>query len=84
MDTASTTESVEATPLLSLCEQAPNLFAKMESFDPHPVNDRVAREMLDRAAAGALDGDATIGEPASGTTGIGPALVVQCATTRRS
>ncbi|MEZ3143564.1 PLP-dependent cysteine synthase family protein [Halobaculum sp. MBLA0143] len=73
---ADATELVGDTPLLALEEAAPNLFAKVESFNPYSVKDRIAREMVDRAEAeGVVDDDSTLVEPTSGNTGIGLAFV---------
>jgi len=73
---ADATELVGDTPLVAVDEAAPNLFAKVESFNPYSVKDRIAREMVDRAeAAGVVDDDTTLVEPTSGNTGIGLAFV---------
>jgi cysteine synthase A len=73
---ADATDLVGDTPLVALSELAPNLFAKVEAFNPYSVKDRVAREMLDRAAAtGELEPGGTVVEPSSGNTGIGLAFV---------
>ena len=71
------------TPLLALHRIASELklnarlLAKLEFFNPAgSVKDRVAKEMLDDAAArGALKADSVIIEPTSGNTGIGLAAV---------
>lgn len=67
------TELVGDTPLVHLESFAPNLYAKVESFNPlSSVKDRIAVAMLEAAAeAGELDGDTTIVEATSGNTGIG-------------
>lgn len=70
-----TTELVGDTPLVAL-DAAPNLFAKLESYNPYSVKDRIAREMIDRAeAVGRLPPDGTLVEASSGNTGIGVAFV---------
>ena len=71
------------TPLLALhritaeLKLNARLLAKLEFFNPAgSVKDRVAKEMLDDAAArGALKADSVIIEPTSGNTGIGLAAV---------
>lgn len=73
---ADATELIGETPLVSLCDLAPNLFAKLEADNPFSVKDRIAREMLDRAeAAGEVGPDTTLVEPTSGNTGIGLAFL---------
>jgi cysteine synthase A len=73
---ADATALIGETPLVALTELAPNLFGKIEAFNPYSVKDRIAREMLDRAeAAGEVDAGTTIVEPTSGNTGIGLAFV---------
>lgn len=73
---ADATDLVGGTPLVALTDLAPNLFAKVEAFNPYSVKDRIAREMLDRAeAAGEVGPETTIVEPTSGNTGIGIAFV---------
>ncbi|APE96132.1 cysteine synthase A [Halodesulfurarchaeum formicicum] len=69
----SSTDLVGNTPLLRLDSFAPNLLAKVESFNPlSSVKDRVAVAMLEAAEeAGELEAGTTIIEPTSGNTGIG-------------
>ncbi|MGM0371152.1 MAG: cysteine synthase A [Halobacteriota archaeon] len=69
----SSTDLVGNTPLLRLDAFAPNLLAKVESFNPlSSVKDRVAVAMLEAAEeAGELEDGTTIIEPTSGNTGIG-------------
>ena len=73
---ADATELVGDTPLVHLDAFAPNLLAKVESFNPlSSVKDRTALSMLERAEDdGELDADATIVEATSGNTGIGLAF----------
>jgi len=69
----SATELVGSTPLIHLTDFAPNLYAKVESFNPlSSIKDRVAVNMLETAREnGELGPDTTIVEPTSGNTGIG-------------
>ena len=73
---ADATELVGGTPLVRLEAFAPNLVAKVESFNPlSSVKDRIAVAMLEAAAEeGLLGPDTTIIEPTSGNTGIGLAF----------
>ncbi|MDR5656969.1 pyridoxal-phosphate dependent enzyme [Halodesulfurarchaeum sp. HSR-GB] len=70
------TDLVGETPILHLKEFAPNLYGKVESFNPlSSVKDRVAVNMLERAAANdELDAETTVVEATSGNTGIGLAF----------
>lgn len=67
------TDLVGDTPLVHLTEFAPNLYGKVESFNPlASIKDRVAVNMLETAAAnGELGPETTIVEATSGNTGIG-------------
>lgn len=70
------TELVGGTPLVRLEAFAPNLVAKVESFNPlSSVKDRIAVAMLEAAVAEDLLGpETTIIEPTSGNTGVGLAF----------
>jgi cysteine synthase A len=70
------TDLVGSTPLVHLDGFAPNLGAKIESFNPlSSVKDRIAVAMLEAAAeAGHVGPDTTIIEPTSGNTGVGLAF----------
>ncbi|MGQ4873467.1 MAG: cysteine synthase A [Promethearchaeia archaeon] len=74
-------ETIGNTPLVKLNKIAegvkPNVFAKMEAFNPGAsVKDRIAMSMIEAAEeAGIITKDYTIVEPTSGNTGIGLALV---------
>lgn len=70
------TELVGNTPLVRLEAFAPNLVAKVESFNPmNSVKDRIAVAMLEAAAdKDLLTPETTIIEPTSGNTGIGLAF----------
>lgn len=70
------TALVGRTPLVRLDEFAPNLVAKVESFNPMAsVKDRIAVAMLESAAEeGLLGPDTTVIEPTSGNTGVGLAF----------
>ena len=77
------TELIGRTPLMELAEYSrkyglkQNIIAKLEAFNPAgSVKDRVALAMIEDAEArGALKPGATIIEPTSGNTGVGPAMV---------
>ena len=77
------TDLIGGTPLLELVnyekqhDLKATILAKLEYFNPAgSVKDRIARAMIDDAeASGALKPGATIIEPTSGNTGIGPASV---------
>lgn len=78
----SITELIGNTPLLELNRYASEhgaeakIVAKMESFNPFSVKDRIALEMIEQAEKdGILKFGATIIEPTSGNTGIGLAMV---------
>ncbi|MFB6109810.1 MAG: cysteine synthase A [Halodesulfurarchaeum sp.] len=73
---ADMSELVGETPLVHLESFAPNLVAKVESFNPMgSVKDRIAIAMLEQAADDGLLGDeTTIIEPTSGNTGVGLAF----------
>ena len=76
------TDLIGGTPLLELVnyekqhDLKATILAKLEYFNPAgSVKDRIARAMIDDAeASGALKPGATIIEPTSGNTGIGPAI----------
>jgi cysteine synthase A len=70
------TELVGDTPMLRLDSFAPNLVAKLESFNPMAsVKDRIGVAMLEAAEReGLLDDETTIVEPTSGNTGVGLAF----------
>lgn len=72
----SSVDLVGDTPILRLETFAPNLVAKLESFNPmSSVKDRIAVAMLEAAEeAGLLREGTTIIEPTSGNTGIGLAF----------
>ncbi|MFH1754729.1 MAG: cysteine synthase A [Candidatus Latescibacterota bacterium] len=65
------------TPLVRLHKINPNIYAKMESFNPGgSVKDRIALAMIEDAEQkGILKEGATLIEPTSGNTGIGLAIV---------
>jgi cysteine synthase A len=69
----SATDLVGGTPLLALEKFAPNLYGKVESFNPlSSIKDRTAVAMLEAADAdGAMGPKTTIVEATSGNTGIG-------------
>jgi cysteine synthase A len=69
-------ELVGSTPLVHLDGFAPNLYGKVESFNPMAsVKDRIAVAMLEAAEdEEKLDADTTIVEATSGNTGIGLAF----------
>ncbi len=70
------TELIGDTPLLRVEGFAPNLLAKLESFNPYSIKDRIARSMITAAEeAGDIDANTLIVEPTSGNTGIGLATV---------
>lgn len=74
-------ETIGNTPLVKLNRitegVAPNVYAKMESFNPMAsIKDRVAKSMIDKAEEeNIIKEDTIIVEPTSGNTGIGLALV---------
>lgn len=74
-------ETIGNTPLIKLNriteEIKPNIFAKMEAFNPGAsVKDRICMAMIEAAEkANVIDESSTIVEPTSGNTGIGLALV---------
>ncbi len=74
-------ETIGNTPLVKLNriteEIKPNLFVKIEAFNPGAsVKDRICMAMINTAEkAGIISHDTTIVEPTSGNTGIGLALV---------
>jgi len=74
-------ETIGNTPLIKLNritkEIEPNIFAKMEAFNPGAsVKDRICMAMIEAAEkANVIDESSTIVEPTSGNTGIGLALV---------
>ncbi|HEG2580991.1 TPA: cysteine synthase A [Campylobacter lari] len=65
------------TPIISLQEFAPNLYAKCEYFNPsHSIKDRAAMEMIKQALdEGKIDQETTIIEATSGNTGIALAMI---------
>ncbi len=65
------------TPLVHLHQLSPNLYAKLESFNPcSSVKDRLAKALLDDAQSkGLINLDTEIVEPTSGNTGIGLAFL---------
>lgn len=65
------------TPLVRLHKINPNIYAKMESFNPGgSVKDRIALAMIEDAEErGILKAGDTLIEPTSGNTGIGLAIV---------
>jgi cysteine synthase A len=73
--------TIGRTPLVRLNHQTPEsgaeIYAKLEFFNPlGSVKDRIARSMLDAAAAeGRLGPETLIVEPTSGNTGIGLAFI---------
>ncbi|MFX1558474.1 MAG: pyridoxal-phosphate dependent enzyme, partial [Promethearchaeota archaeon] len=76
-------ETIGKTPLVKLnritenLNPKPNLYAKLEYFNPGgSVKDRIGMAMIQVAEEkGIIDKDTTIVEPTSGNTGIGLALV---------
>jgi cysteine synthase A len=74
----SLTQLIGNTPLLrinSLSKNSSEVVAKLESFNPYSVKDRVAFNMLKSAfEQGLITKDSTIIEPTSGNTGIGLAF----------
>ena len=74
----SLTELIGNTPLLkinSLSTRDSEVIAKLESFNPYSVKDRVAFNMLNTAfRQGLINQNSTIIEPTSGNTGIGLAF----------
>ncbi|MGM0398590.1 MAG: cysteine synthase A [Halobacteriota archaeon] len=71
------TELVGDTPLVALEPVGPDVYGKVESFNPlSSVKDRVALSMIERAEGrGEVTETTTIVEPTSGNTGIGLASV---------
>ncbi|UWG47910.1 Cysteine synthase [Halanaeroarchaeum sp. HSR-CO] len=71
------TELVGDTPLVALETVGPDVYGKVESFNPlSSVKDRVALSMIERAERrGEVTEATTIVEPTSGNTGIGLASV---------
>ncbi|MCW0188587.1 cysteine synthase A [Campylobacter lari] len=65
------------TPIISLTEFAPNLYAKCEYFNPsHSIKDRAAAEMIKQALnEGKINQETTIIEATSGNTGIALAMI---------
>ncbi len=65
------------TPIIHLHQLAPNLYGKLESFNPcSSVKDRLAKALLDDAVEkGLLHADTHIVEATSGNTGIGLAFL---------
>ncbi|AJC93004.1 cysteine synthase [Campylobacter subantarcticus LMG 24377] len=65
------------TPIISLKEFAPNLYAKCEYFNPsHSIKDRAALEMIKQALEeGKINKETTIIEATSGNTGIALAMI---------
>ena len=71
------TDLIGKTPLLKIASISSNseVVAKLESFNPYSVKDRVAFNMLNKAKEdGLIDENSTIIEPTSGNTGIGLAF----------
>ena len=76
-------ETIGKTPLVKLnriveeIDPRPNIFAKLEYFNPGgSVKDRIGMAMIEKAEEeGIISKDITIVEPTSGNTGIGLALV---------
>ena len=74
-------DTIGKTPLVKLNRMTenikPNIFAKLESFNPGgSVKDRISMNMILKAEeAGIIDNDTIIVEPTSGNTGIGLALI---------
>ena len=71
------TDLIGKTPLLKIASISSNseVVAKLESFNPYSVKDRVAFNMLNTAKEdGLIDENSTIIEPTSGNTGIGLAF----------
>ncbi len=76
-------ETIGKTPLVKLnrivkdIDPKPNIFAKLEYFNPGgSVKDRIGMAMIEKAEEeGIISKDITIVEPTSGNTGIGLALV---------
>ena len=76
-------ETIGKTPLVKLnriveeIDPRPNIFAKLEYFNPGgSVKDRIGMAMIQKAEEeGLINKDITIVEPTSGNTGIGLALV---------
>ncbi|MFW6002838.1 MAG: cysteine synthase A [Halanaeroarchaeum sp.] len=71
------TELVGDTPLVALETVGPDIYGKVESFNPlSSVKDRVALSMIERAERrGEVTETTTVVEPTSGNTGIGLAAV---------
>ncbi|ECP5270985.1 cysteine synthase A [Campylobacter lari] len=65
------------TPIISLTEFAPNLYAKCEYLNPsHSIKDRAAVEMIKQALGeGRINQETTIIEATSGNTGIALAMI---------
>ncbi|NIO02221.1 MAG: cysteine synthase A [Candidatus Latescibacteria bacterium] len=70
-------ETIGRTPMVRLSKINPNIFAKLEAFNPGgSVKDRIALSMIEDAEhRGLLKPGDTIVEPTSGNTGIGLAMV---------
>jgi len=71
------TELIGETPLLRLSRgSGTTVLAKVESFNPYSVKDRIARSMIETAEErGEITDDTVVVEPTSGNTGIGLASV---------
>ncbi|WP_136687692.1 cysteine synthase A [Halorhabdus amylolytica] len=71
------TELIGNTPLLRLDDGSGTaVLAKVESFNPYSVKDRIARSMIEAAEEhGEITDDTVVIEPTSGNTGIGLASV---------
>ncbi|WP_135663212.1 cysteine synthase A [Halorhabdus rudnickae] len=71
------TELIGNTPLLRLDDGSGTaVLAKVESFNPYSVKDRIGRSMIEAAeASGEITEDTVVVEPTSGNTGIGLASV---------
>lgn len=70
-------KTIGRTPLVQLNRIDPNIYAKLESFNPGgSVKDRIALAMIERAERdGRIKPGDTIVEPTSGNTGVGLAMV---------
>ncbi|TDJ81135.1 cysteine synthase A [Campylobacter volucris] len=70
-------ECIGNTPIVSLKEFSPNLYAKCEYFNPsHSIKDRAAFEMISQALKEKkINQDSTIIEASSGNTGIALAMI---------
>ncbi|WP_181684750.1 cysteine synthase A [Halorhabdus salina] len=71
------TALIGETPLLRLDDgSGTTVLAKVESFNPYSVKDRIGRSMIEAAEdAGEITDDTVVIEPTSGNTGIGLASV---------